>query len=170
MVGKRHRNKHYRPSPPFRQNGEEGIFRKYAMDMRKHAVSHRGYRVGGSGVGVTKDGRYLQLSGFNTKAAPGPRRHGDLCAEMRMIDDAIRQNCVVILEMWMAQPPQPDDFTGLDFGVAVSCGYCRRRYKRELKNPKSPLKRDTRLNFIDSTNPENERSFKVEQLLRVCSK
>ena len=170
MVGKRHKNRHHRHSPILQHLGEEPVFRQYALDMQNCAVSWRGYRVGGSGVGVTKDGRYVPLSGFNTKAAPGPRRQGDLCAEMRIIKDAERKHCVAILEMWMAQPPQPDDFTKLDLGVAVSCGHCRLNYKNKLRNPASPLRRDTRLNFIDSTNPSNTRAFTVEQLLRICSK
>jgi len=170
MVGRRHKNKLLRSSAPFRHLGEEDIFRRYAMDMRKHAVSHRGYHVGGSGIGVTKDGRYVPLSGFNSKGAPGPRQPGDLCAEMRIIDDAKAKGCVAILEMWVAQPPQPDDFTGLDFGVAISCGHCRMRYrKKELPNKKSPLKRDTKINFIDSTDERRWRAFTVERLLRVCS-
>ena len=138
--------------------------------MQEEAISWRGYRVGGSGVGITGDGRYVSLSGYNTKAKKGPRRRGDLCAEMRIIEDAKKKGCTTILEMWVAQPPQPDDFTGLNLGVAISCGHCRMRYKnRELPDKRSPLKRETVINFVDSTNPERSRPFSVEKILRICS-
>ena len=169
MVRRRHRNRHHRPSPPFRHFGEAELFHQYALDMRGRAYSHRGYLVGGSGVGITAEGTYVRLSGYNTKAAEGPRRKGDKCAEMRLIDDAKEKKCVAILEMWYALEPQADDKTGLDLGVTISCVHCRARFKSELKNPGSPLKRDTRVNFIDCTNPQRWRPFAVEQILRICS-
>jgi len=169
MVGRRQRNRHHRPSPRFRHFGEDAIFHRYAADMRAHARSYRGYRVGGSGVGVTAGGKYVQLLGYNTKAAEGPRQHGDLCAEMRLIDDARSKASDVILEMWIAHDPESDDATGLELGVKISCVHCRTCFKTELRNPGSPLKRETRINFIDANGKKTPRSFTVEQILRICS-
>lgn len=169
MVGRRQKNRHHRPSPIFQHLGDEAIFQKYAMYMRKHAKSWRGYLVGGSGIGVKSDGQYVLLSGFNTKVAPGPRRHGDKCAEMRIIENAKAERCVAILEMWCALEPKRDDATALNLGVTISCVHCRSYFRRELSTKHTPLKCDTKLNFIDSTKPERTRPFTVEQILRICS-
>jgi hypothetical protein len=72
--------------------------------------------------------------------------------------------------MWEAhEEPQADDKTKLHLGFTISCVHCRARYKTELLKPRGRVKRKTRVNFVDSTNPRRMRPFSVEQILRVCS-
>ena len=126
--------------------------------MRAHAHSPRGFDVGVAALVRSRGGHHLVLGGANHKTDHGPRRHrnGDYCGEMEIIAAAREMKCEVITDMTITAPHQADDMSGRDFGVTVSCFYCRVEFRHERKNPESPLKGYTRLRF---NHPTNKRKF-----------
>ncbi len=138
-----------------------------AHRMRKKAVSWRGFHVGSAGIGVRANGELVEYTGFNVKQQEGPRQHDDHCAEPHLIADAKQDGCVELFGIATEAPYQVDDFSGLDLGVTTMCIHCRRMLHRELKDPESPVKKDTLLFFVNGDNREKHVQFTVEQLLRL---
>lgn len=138
-----------------------------ARTMRAKANSWRGFNVGSSGVGVLPTGEIRHYAGYNVKAAEGPRLHSDHCAEPFLIEQAEADGCVEIFGITTEAPYQPDDFSGLDLGVTTMCVYCRRFLRKKLLDPKSAVKKDTLLFFVNGDDPTRHVQFSVEQLLRL---
>lgn len=140
-----------------------------AHRMRQQADSWRGFDVGSAGVGVLENGELWQFTGYNVKKAEGPRQEGDHCAEPDMIEEAERNGCTEIFGIATEAPYQPDDFTGRDLGVTTMCVHCRRYLRSKLKDPRSAVKKDTRLFFVNGEDRSKQIELTVENLLRLHS-
>ncbi len=142
--------------------------RSFAEYIRLHATSHRNFQVGTAALVWSSVGVLGLLGGPNRKAQPGPRRPGiDFCAEMIAILIAKAIDARKIVGMVTVASPQADDVSGQNFGVTVSCYHCRGWYRKELQDPASPLKGDTRLRFVDHANPTTHLEFSVDEFLAM---
>lgn len=112
-----------------------------------------------------KDGSVRTFIGVNKKKAPGPRKEGDECAEMEVIDAARKTGCVNLAGFVVVAPHQPDDATGLDLGATLPCEHCRARFRKELESGDSPLARDTRMIFVNVDDPAKRPELTVEKVL-----
>ncbi|MEK7133570.1 MAG: hypothetical protein AAB804_00700 [Patescibacteria group bacterium] len=137
--------------------------------MRKQSKSHRKFDVGAVSLAWGRHHEPVILAGANFKPHGGKRRHrnGDYCAEMESIWAATRMQCEEIIGMVVTAPHQPDEMTGTDFGVTVSCYYCRVEFRSERKKPKSPLKGHTRLRFNHPIDPTIHFERSVDEFLAL---
>jgi hypothetical protein len=138
------------------------VLDQLSQEMRSRSISHRGFDAGVVSLAETRRSNLIVLGGANYKPHDGKRRHrgGDYCGEMENIWAARRLQCEIV-GMVITCPEQIDDVSRRDFGVTVSCYYCRVEFRRELKRAKSPLKGCTRLRFnhpTDSSVPSLERT------------
>jgi hypothetical protein len=134
----------------------------------QHGISWRKFRMGGSGLGVDPEGRTHRFDAANHKPFDRPRNRdlGDECPEMRIIDAAKTAGCT-LLGMAVVGDYQPDDFSGIDLGVTISCVHCRRTYRQELKSPISLLRPCTRLYFSNIDDPSRHVELTVRNLLAI---
>lgn len=129
---------------------------RIAHDQRRFAVSPRLDKSFDVGVGTAlwnPRPELICIGSSNYKQAIGPRQHKcpDQCGEMFSIATA-RTMKSKIIGMVVEAPPQPDDYSGFDVGVTVSCVFCRHEYRLELQDPDSPLTPETWLRFNHPTN------------------
>lgn len=141
---------------------------KGASDARRRAKSYRRFDVGSTAMGVMPDATFRTFFGANKKRAPGERRPGDECAEMEIIRVARETKCHTLIGFVVIAPHQPDDKSGTDLGATLSCKYCRALFRKELQDPFSPLKSDTRMIFINPDDRNKRPELTVEKVLLVC--
>lgn len=139
-----------------------------AFAARQRSSSYRKFEVGSAAIGVLPDGTFREYAGANRKERKGPRTFDDQCAEMEIIDAARKTQCVELAGMVTVAPHQPDDFRDIDLGVTICCVYCRRRFVKELQDPRSPLKRHTRMIFVNADDRTKRVELTVEKVLLLC--
>ena len=131
---------------------------RIARMQRQFSVSPRPnmpFHVGAGLVVLTPKCELMHIGTSNFKQAVGPRQHlcPDCCAEVYGIATA-RKTKGRIIGMVVEAPPQADDQSKVDFGVTVSCWYCRYEYRLELDKEDSPLMPETRLRFNHPEDPD----------------
>lgn len=139
-----------------------------ATAARRRAKSYRQFDVGAAAIGIMPDGTQRIFIGANKKQAKGPRRDGDECAEMEIIDAARKTKCGLLAGFVVIAPHQPDDASGLDLGATLSCCHCRDRFKKELADTNSPLKPFTRMMFVNADNYNKRPELSVEKVMLLC--
>ncbi|OGG58357.1 hypothetical protein A2853_00355 [Candidatus Kaiserbacteria bacterium RIFCSPHIGHO2_01_FULL_55_17] len=157
-------------------NRSEEAWRKYlptldqlSRQMRSRAISHRGFDNGTVSLAWGWHRDPVIVGGANHKPHKGERRHraGDYCGEMESIWAARRMHCSEIIGMVVTCPHQPDEVSGRDFGVTVSCYYCRIEFRVERRKSKSPLKGHTRLRFNHPTDRSLYLNITVDKFLAM---
>ncbi len=136
-----------------------------AAEAQRKAKSYRGANYGCAALGLMPDGTLRSFWGANSKKAEGPRQHGDLCGEMRVIDEMRAAGCIAVVAMVIYGPAESDDATGANFGPKPSCTHCRTRFRVELRDPTSPLKRNTHLVFVSLEKPDRFLPFDLDVML-----
>jgi hypothetical protein len=144
---------------------------RIAHEQRQSAVSPRPNKPFDVGAGMalfTPKHELMCIGTSNFKEKVGPRQHKcpDHCAEMYGIATARKMECKII-GMVVEAPPQPDDFSGFDAGVTVSCMFCRYEYRQELKDRDSPLRLETWLRFNHPTNRKKFFETRVGAFLKL---
>lgn len=168
---------HGKPEPlPFDQVNLDGIWersksllRQIARHERQNSVSPRPdkpFNVGAGFVLLTPKRELMLIGSANYKQAVGPRQHlcPDCCAEVYGIATA-RKMKAKIIGMVVEAPPQADDQSKIDFGVTVSCWYCRYEFRLELDKKDSPLMPETWLLFINPDDPSKDLEERVKDFL-----
>lgn len=137
-----------------------------AFVARLWANSYRKFRVGACALGYNPNAkrwrRYRLFFSANTQLRPGP--HPQRCCAERKIRHKARDNGYWILYIAVVGPHQPDDFSGLDHGATLPCGYCREDFAGDIRQD-GPIQKST---IIAGFNP---RTFKcvlisVERFLK----
>jgi len=145
------------------------LLSRIAREQRQFSVSPRPdkpFNVGAGLVLLTPKRELMHIGTSNYKQAVGPRQHlcPDCCAEVYGIATARKMKCQII-GMVVEAPPQRDDQSGIDFGVTVSCWYCRYEFRLELVQEDSPLMPETWLLFINPDDPTKNLENRVKDFL-----
>lgn len=145
------------------------LVRRIAHEQRQFSVSPRPdkpFNVGAGFVLLTPARELMHVGTSNYKQAVGPRQHlcPDCCAEVFGITTARKMKCQIV-GMAVEAPPQPDDQSRIDFGVTVSCWYCRYEFRLELSKKDSPLMPETWLLFINPDDPSKDLEERVGTFL-----
>ncbi|HEY4522547.1 MAG TPA: hypothetical protein VJH91_02870 [Candidatus Paceibacterota bacterium] len=136
---------------------------RIADSERQNSEHYDGFGVGVSALLRRSDGTTYTVSGANEKKAPGPRQAGDHCAE-----DCMYHGDEVIGFVSIA-PHKIDDFSEFDLGVTISCGHCRKRFRKF--DPADGIRSHTRARFINPAHRERPPvELRVDYLLKLCEK
>ena len=138
-----------------------------SLRMREHAVSWRGCLSGGACIAWGKNSKIIFLASANHKPHEGERRHlcGDYCSEHEITWGAENWECSEVIAKVIRVDRQPDDKSSQDYGVTISCYYCRIDYRWKLRLKEHPVKDHTVLLFVDPLDPERRFLTTVGRLL-----
>ncbi len=146
-----------------------------AREALKEADHYGGFQVGGAAL-VRFQQNFFTVTGSNRKGQPGPRLECDHCAEEAFEQSAIEEaqkrgfKCeeIELVGFVVVAPQKADDFADFDFGVTISCGHDRRRWRGP--NYDGPVKPHTRGYYVNANAPKQRVELSVESLLAVTAK
>ena len=146
-----------------------------ARQARERASHYGGFTVGGAAL-VRCASAYFTVSGANHKGQPGPRLQCDHCAEEELEKGALEEaqrrgfKCedAEVVGFVIIAPPKVDDFSDFDFGVTISCGHDRRRWRSG--EYLGPIKGRSRGYYINAEQPARRVELTVETILALTAK
>lgn len=143
-----------------------------ANKARERGIHHSGFQVGATAIVRKFDGRLVTLTGWNNKPNKGagvkPRR----CAEEHIIEQASPERSgsfQLIIGFVIVAPHQPDDFTGIDLGVLLPCGYCRKNLFQDLIAKGKLIVPTTRIVSVNAGDLTKRVKLTMEMLFKMCN-